>query len=121
MVLVRLTIRPWETVTVSDAEFVDLTRMGLIFVDWNTLYVNFFTYTGGPAVDVTGLTVTITESGDPVLGPTSDGVEQIGTGQYLYRWEPADQQGVGSYLVAWDGTDAQGAAVHAEETVAVTG
>jgi hypothetical protein len=114
---VRLTIRPWEIVDVSAQELWNLQRQGLIFTDDSTLYVNFYMYEGGPPADVSELTVTVSKSGTALLGPTSDGVSQAGTGAYAWPWGENDRDGAGDYLIEWDATDAVGQAVHAEETI----
>ncbi|MBA5222227.1 hypothetical protein [Streptomyces griseoaurantiacus] len=119
MSLVRLTIRPWETVDADAAELLDLQRQGLVLTDHSVLYVNFYTYEGGPAADVTGLTVTVSKDGTPLVGPTSDGISRIATGAYGWLWGEDDRDGPGDYLIAWDATDAQDTAVHAEETITV--
>ncbi|KND38478.1 hypothetical protein [Streptomyces acidiscabies] len=117
MALVRLTIRPWETVDVDEAELLDLQRQGLIYTDDSILYANFYMYEGGPASDVTDLTITVSKSGTPLVGPTSDGISHIATGAYGWLWGEDDRDGAGDYLAAWDATDANDTAVHAEETV----
>lgn len=85
------------------------------------LTAEFFQYSGGPAADVTGLTITIkTADGlTTVLGPTSTGVTHVATGLYTYSWSVSASQAVGTYLAIWSGTDAQSETVQATETVLV--
>nr|WP_062336187.1 hypothetical protein [Herbidospora sakaeratensis] len=88
-----------------------------------TLLASWLEYPGGPAVDVTGITITITPlpSGSPVVGPTSAGVSHPATGIYTYSWAvPADLE-VGTYLAVWNAVDVGGGAVQASEIVTVTG
>ncbi|MFJ8935360.1 hypothetical protein ACIRL0_06525 [Streptomyces sp. NPDC102365] len=117
MSLVRLTIRPWETVDVDDGQLLDLQRQGLVYTEDSVLYVNFYTYEGGAPADVSALTVTVSKSGIPLVGPTPDGISHIATGAYGWLWGEEHRTGSGAYLIGWDATDAQDAAVHAEETI----
>lgn len=117
MALVRLTIRPWETVDVDEAELLDLQRQGLVLTDDSVLYVNFYMWDGGPASDVDALTVTVSKDDTPLVGPTSDGISHIATGAYGWPWGEDDRDGAGDYLIEWDALDAQNTAVHAEETI----
>ncbi|WP_274029455.1 hypothetical protein [Streptomyces sp. MMBL 11-1] len=121
MSLVRLTIRPWELVDVSDRELAELERQGLIFTQLATLYANFYAYEGGPAADVAELTVTVTKDGqgEPLVGPTGDGIGHIAAGAYGYPWSEDDRDGPGDYLVEWDALDATQAPVYAAETVSL--
>lgn len=70
-----------------------------------TLVSTWRAYAGGPAADVPGtLTVTITptEGGAAVVGPTSTGITHPATGTYVYTWDvPADQT-IGAYVVTWE-------------------
>lgn len=117
MALLRLTIRPWETVDVDATQALDLQRQGLVYTGNSVVYVNFYTYQGGPAADVGGLTVAVTKSSTPVFGPSADGISHIGTGAYGWMWGEDHRTGPGDYLIGWDATDAQDTAVHAEETI----
>lgn len=86
-----------------------------------TLTSTWYAYPGGPAVDLTGVTITITPiaGGAPTVGPTSAGVTHPGTGVYAYAWDvPAGQAG-GDYLAQWSGTDPQGDPVTASEVVTI--
>lgn len=86
-----------------------------------TLVAEFYEYSGGPATDVTGLTVAITTSGgSTVLAATSTGVTHAATGIYTYDWTVGAAQTPGDYLAIWSGTDGQGNAVQATELVTVT-
>lgn len=69
-----------------------------------TLLVTFYAYPGGPAVDVTGLTITITPTGGgaAVLGPTSAGIVAEVTGTYSYAWAIDASADAGTYIVSWD-------------------
>ncbi len=117
MALVRLTIRPWETVDVDAVELRDLQRQGLIYTDNTVLYVNFLMYEGGPPADVTDLTITVSKGEETLVGPTSEGIRHIATGAYGWLWGEEHRDGAGDYLIEWDATDAQDTAVHAEETI----
>jgi hypothetical protein len=81
------------------------------------LTVQFLEYPGGPAVDVTDLTVTITPTlgGPAVVGPTGTGISSPGTGLYVYNWGISGLVTPGDYLVAWVSDEAM-----ANETVTVT-
>ncbi|HVV25255.1 MAG TPA: hypothetical protein VHF06_37840 [Pseudonocardiaceae bacterium] len=86
-----------------------------------TLTSSWAQYPGGPATDVTDLTITITESmtSTVVVGPTSDDITHPATGLYQYAWQvPVDQE-PGDYTVIWDATDADSDAVQASEVVTV--
>ncbi|MGC5565335.1 hypothetical protein ACPYPG_21205 [Streptomyces sp. FR-108] len=117
MSLVRLTIRPWETVDVDATQLLDLQRQGLVFTEDSVLYVNFYTYEGGAPADVSALTVTVSKSGISLVGPTAAGISHIATGAYGWLWGEDHRAGPGAYLIEWNATDAQDAPVHAEETV----
>lgn len=86
------------------------------------LSVQWRLYPGGPAVDVTGLQITITPlgGGAPTVGPTSVGVVHQATGLYAYSWGVPEGQAVGDYTVLWTATDSENDAVQASETIAVT-
>lgn len=86
------------------------------------LYVQWVEYAGGPLVDVTSVTVRITNlsTGTVVVGPTSTGVTNPSTGLNVYNWAVSGAQTVGDYLVLWSGTDpGSGATVTAMEIVTV--
>lgn len=78
-------------------------------------------FTGGPAVDLTGLTITITPAagGPAVIGPTSIGINHPATGRYTYTWAVAAAQAVGAYLAVWQGTDPDSDLVTGSEDVSV--
>lgn len=69
-----------------------------------SLEAQFLSYAGGPATDVTGLTVTITPVGSttPAVGPTSTGVTHVATGLYSYVWAIPTTQAIGDYSVVWN-------------------
>lgn len=71
-----------------------------------TLVAEFFEYGGGPAIDITGLTITITRLSDGVVvvGPTGVGIQHVATGNYAYPWAVGATFPVGDYLVTWNGT-----------------
>lgn len=85
------------------------------------LTVQFYEYAGGPAADVTGLTVTITKvgAGSPVLGPVSSGISHPATGLYTYVWTTTLDTEAATYTVVWDGTDADSDPVQASEVLTV--
>lgn len=82
-----------------------------------TLLAQFYAHPGGPAADVSGLTVTISPAGGgaAVLGPTAVGVTNESTGLYSYAWPIGAGQAVGTYIVEWN---ADGG-IAASEAVAV--
>lgn len=82
-----------------------------------TLLAQFYAYAGGPAANVSGLTITISPSGGgaAVLGPTSVGVVNESTGLYSYAWAIDADQSVGTYVVEWNATGD----ITASETVEV--
>jgi hypothetical protein len=86
-----------------------------------TLTANFYEYAGGPAVNVTGLTITITPiaGGAAVVGPTAVGITNPATGLYGYIWAVGSGQAAGDYAAVWNGTY-DGDPVQASEVVTVT-
>lgn len=83
--------------------------------DTATLFAEFFDFPGGAAIDVTNLTITITSTlGGVAVGPTSTGIQHIGTGVYSYSWTIPIGQAIAPYVVSWDATEA-----NATETIAV--
>lgn len=85
-----------------------------------TLTVQWNEYAGGPAIDVSDLTVTIkTSGGTTVVAATSTGVTKLSTGLYSYEWAIDDDQDAGDYSVIWDATDGDGDAVQTSEVVTV--
>jgi hypothetical protein len=70
-----------------------------------TLEADFFAYGGGPAADVTNLTVHITTTaGVTIIGPTNTGITHIATGIYTYTWAIPLTLTPGDYVVAWVAT-----------------
>src|SRR5512143_940119 len=67
------------------------------------LSVLFQQYPGGPASDVTGLTIEIQRVNDAavVLAPTGTGITHMGTGSYAYNWATPISTTIGDYLVTW--------------------
>lgn len=64
---------------------------------------------GGAAVDVSGLTVAITQLSDltVIVAATSTGIVHMATGLYAYVWTP-DDDATGDYLIVWTtGADQQ--------------
>lgn len=82
-----------------------------------TLTAQFFAYQGGPAADVSGLTITIYTPGDVIeLGPTSSGITHPVTGVYRYTWAvPADAP-LGDHIAVWNAAGG----VQATEVITVT-
>lgn len=117
MTLIRLTIRPWETVDVDDRELEDLIRQGLVYTMASRLYVNFYTYRGGPSALVTSVTVKITKDGVTMVDTTSAGVTEIEQGSYFYDWSENDRAGAGDYVIHWEAVDETDTTVTAEETI----
>lgn len=62
----------------------------------------WFEYTGGPAVDVAGLTITITRLSDlaVIVATTSTGIVHLSTGLYAYQWTPASDAS-GDFVLVW--------------------
>lgn len=81
------------------------------------LTAQFAQYQGGPAADVTNLTIAINRVADSavILAATSAGISHLGTGTYGYTWSVPDSLSLGDYLVTW--LAAEGSAL---ETVTVT-
>ncbi|MFI6160389.1 hypothetical protein ACIA59_10615 [Micromonospora haikouensis] len=75
-------------------------------------------WAGGPAADVTGLTVRISPlgGGPAVVGPTSTGITREALGLYSYTWAIPPDTAAGEYLVLWS---ADGG-IQASEVVTVT-
>lgn len=84
------------------------------------LTVQWSEYAGGPAVDVTGLTVTITRLSDSavIVAATSTGIAHIATGLSTYSWAIASDALQVSYAAVWNATGPSGA-VQASEIVTV--
>lgn len=70
-----------------------------------TLTAQFYGYAGGPAQDVSSLTITITPVGSttPTVGPTATGIAHAATGLYTYSWAVPVDQATGDYTVVWAG------------------
>lgn len=87
-----------------------------------TLTAEWREYAGGPLVDVTGVTITITPlaGGAATIGPTSTGVTNPIAGVNAYAWAVSGVLAAGDYLVSWSGTDPAAETVTATETVTVT-
>lgn len=86
-----------------------------------TLTSTWAVYPGGPAADLTDVTITVAAAGGgaAVVGPTSSGIVHPAVGVYAYVWAvPADLPH-GDYLVVWAGEDGDGETVTATEVVAV--
>lgn len=68
------------------------------------LVSEWYEYPGGPAADVTNLTITITPLAGPpvVLGPTAVGITHPATGVYGYEWTPDADSDLGFYVVTWN-------------------
>jgi len=88
----------------------------------NTLTAEWRQFAGGPLVDVTGVTITITPlaGGAAVLGPTATGVLNPSTGVNAYVWTPGGSLALADYLVEWTGTDPDNDTVTATEIVTLT-
>lgn len=73
-----------------------------------TFTAQFYEYAGGPAADVTGLTVSIlTSGGAVVVAPTAVGIMQLATGLYSYPWAVPDAQDAGDYVIVWAANEGQ--------------
>lgn len=121
-ILVRTKSRPFEVTEVTEGELLDLQRWDLVLTDYTRLYSNWFVYQSGPPVDVESLTITITKvgQGSPIVGPTSVGISNVGTGNYQYLWSEADRDGAGDYLIEWNAVDGADEAISTSETVTLT-
>lgn len=69
-----------------------------------TLTVQWYAAPGGPAADVTGLTITIspTGGGAAVVGPTAVDIVHEATGLYSYSWAVDAGADVGDYIALWE-------------------
>lgn len=80
------------------------------------LTVQFFQYDGGPAQDVTNLTIEITAPNSSIdVATTSTGITHVATGTYQYTWAVSATAELGDHLVAWVANEAS-----ASELVTVT-
>lgn len=85
-----------------------------------TLTSSWYAYFGGPAADITDVTVTIKKAnGTVVLATTSVGVTHTATGVYAYAWAVPADLAPGDYVVLWAGTDTEDDDVQASETITV--
>lgn len=86
-----------------------------------TLLVQWYEFSGGPAVDVTAQTITITRISDAtvVVGPTAVGITHIALGLYSYEWAVSSSEVIGDYAVIWNATDAAMQSVQTSEVVTV--
>lgn len=125
MALVRTTLQPSVVLTVTDAELADLLAQGVVYSDYRDLYVNFFNYEGGCAVDLAAYpaveVVGPAPSTTAVVAETTTGVTRVHTGAYRYRWREEGQLApdAGTYTVTWTGIDVNDAEVTATEEVVV--
>lgn len=120
--LVRTKSRPFELTEVTAGELVDLIRWDNLLTSLAYLYVNWFTYPSGPAVNVSNLTLTITKqgAGSPIFGPSAVGIENIGIGIYRFAWSEAYRSGPGNYDLVWSAIDETATPIQALETVTLT-
>lgn len=86
-----------------------------------SLTVQWYEFTGGPPVDVSAQTVTITRISDAtvVVGPTGVGIVQLATGLYSYQWAIPALETPGDYVVVWNATDAALDPVQTSEIVTI--
>lgn len=69
------------------------------------LIADFFDAPGGTEIDVSGLTITITQiQTGTVVVSGSAGITHVGTGAYTYSWAVSSSQALGDYLIEWSGT-----------------
>lgn len=75
--------------------------------DTATFVAEFFEFEGGPAIDVTNLTITLTPlaGGAATFGPTAVGITHPATGVYAYSYAVPSDLAAGQYLVRWAGDD----------------
>ncbi|HET6479881.1 MAG TPA: hypothetical protein VFG35_07570 [Actinoplanes sp.] len=73
-----------------------------------TFTAQFYQYAGGPAADVTNLTVSIvTSSATVVVAPTAVGISHLATGLYSYAWAVPAGQTAGDYVIVWTSDETQ--------------
>jgi len=86
-----------------------------------TLTVQWVEYDGGPPVDVTAQTITITRlvDGYRLFDAVSAGIVHVATGLYTYAWSIAVDAAEGGYAVLWNATDTALDAVQASEIATV--
>ena len=86
-----------------------------------TLTVQWYEFSGGPAVDVTGQTVTIIRISDSavVFGPTAVGITHPAVGLYAIVWAVPPSLDPGDYVVVWNATDAALEPVQTSELVTI--
>lgn len=71
-----------------------------------TLEVDFYAYIGGPAIDLTGLTLTIVDPSDvtEVSADSTSGITNPATGIYDYVWSIPSSAPAGIHVATWMGT-----------------
>jgi hypothetical protein len=86
-----------------------------------TLLASWLEYAGGPASDVTAVSIGITNvaTGATVLAATSTGVTNPATGINAYVWTSSASLATGQYLATWTGTDPDAETVQATEILTV--
>lgn len=76
--------------------------------DQVALSAEFFTTAGGTLVDVSSLTITISNPAlSAIVGPTSVGITHVSTGLYSYNWTVPASASAGGYTVLWSGNSGQ--------------
>lgn len=85
------------------------------------LEADFYQYIGGPAANLTGLTLTIVDPNNTteVTATTSAGITNPATGIYQYSWTIPAGAPVGTHTATWSGTSS-GVPVSAAETIVVS-
>jgi len=74
-----------------------------------TLTQMFETFIGsGRGQQVSGVTITITRGGVPVIGPTGTGLVSADLVTWTYTWTPPQSAAAGDYLATFTGTGTQG-------------
>jgi hypothetical protein len=70
-----------------------------------TLTAQWYAYAGGPAVDVSGLTIGITAPDSTVdVATTSTGITHVTTGVYQYTWAVPAAAVLGDHVAVWNAT-----------------
>lgn len=85
-----------------------------------TLTQMFETYYGsGQGQQVSGVTITITQSGasSPVIGPTGTGITSADLVTYTYQWLAAADTAAGDYLAQWAGTGPDGQITYTQAVI----
>lgn len=81
-------------------------------VTFTVLFETF--YGSGVPQPVSGVTITVSSAGVPVLGPVSAGVTPAGTSRFTYQWLCPLGTAPGDYQVTWNATGTSGQVTYAQ-------